>query len=491
MKRLSALFLASSALGAAACGDDTTTPAGPEIPTIYEFESRFVPGQSSVRYDGQIFRHVLIAELKGFIGGLTAAIDGGTLAPAQPGDLMGAFDYYFRFDADAAGDDAISITTTPAAVQATFGDFGSGAYLQEKVAGNDSSTDHKPFSVDALRGWSDASIAAHGGNITTPEGLLTAFFATLEKTAIDRVNGTSAVDADGNTLPIHVTASGLDLNELINKFGTCAIAFHQGTDDYLDDDVDGKGLKASNLAPSDATTTYTALEHQWDEGYGYFGGARDYLLYTDDELAAAGGRDGWSGGYHDSDGDGAIDLFTEYNFGHSTNAAKRDRGAKAGGETDLTKRAGEAFIKGRAIIANAAGRDLTEAEMTALVAERDKALRAWEEALAATALHYVNDTLKEMKKIGTEDFSHTKLAKVWSELKGFAMCSQFNPHSPMSDADFATLHEKIGDAPVLPAAGEEALDAYRVALREARELIRATYAFPEANLGGADGENGW
>jgi hypothetical protein len=491
MRRLSALLIASSAAGAAACGDDTTTPTGPELPTVYAFDSRFIPGQSSVRYDGQVFRHLLLAELKIFTGALSGAIDGGLLTPTQPGDLMGAFDYYFRFDADASRDDIPTLTTSPPPVQSTFGDFGSSAYLQEKVAGNDSSTDHKPFSVDALRGWSDASIAAQGGSISTPEGLLTAFFATIEKLAIDRVNGTIITDGRGQTLPVHVTASGLDLNELVNKFGTCAIAFHQAADDYLDDDVEGKGLKASNLAPSDAAVPYTALEHAWDEGYGYFGGARDYLLYTDDELSAAGGREGWSSGYHDSDGDGAIDLFTEYNFGHSTNAAKRDRGTKAGGETDLTKRAGEAFIKGRAVIANAAGRALTDAEMTALVVERDAALRAWEEAIAATALHYVNGTLKEMKKVGTDDFSHTKLAKAWSELKGFAMCSQFNPHSPMSDADFATLHAKIGDAPVLPAAGEEALEAYRVALREARELIRATYAFPEANLGGADGEDGW
>jgi hypothetical protein len=473
-----------------ACGDDGGSPKV-EIPEVYAFESRLVPGQSSVDYGGQVFRHMLLVELKSFIGGLSTLIDAGTLTPTQPGDLFDALNSYFTFDADVSGQDAIKLTTTPPAVQTTWEDFGSGRMLVDKVAGNDSSTDYQDFTGGAFRGWSDTSIAAHGGGIDSPENLIIAFFRTLEKQAIDRVNGGAQLDAAGNELPVHVTPSGLDLNELINKFTTCAVAFHQGADDYLDDGTEGKGILSSNLAPESATARWTDLEHQWDEGFGYFGAARDYALYTDDEIAGAGGRDGWKSGYHDSDGDGAIDLATEYNFGHSSNAAKRDRGTLAGGETDMTGRAIEAFLAGRALIHAAVGRALTTDEMAALKRWRDQAVLAWEEAIAATALHYVNDTLVELNKIGTDDFSHAKLAKVWSELKGFALCSQFNPKSKMTAANFATLHAHIGDAPVLPAAGAEAVEAWRVKLRAARELIRAAYDFPVANLGGENGENGW
>ena len=87
--------------------------------------------------------------------------------------------------------------------------------------------------------------------------------------------------------------------------------------------------------------------------------------------------------------------------------------------------------------------------------------------------------------------SHARLAKAWSELKGFALCSQFNPDSPLSAEAFARLHTLIGDAPVLPAAGEAAVTAWREALREARGLIATTWGLPAANLGDDDGAGGW
>ena len=72
--------------------------------------------------------------------------------------------------------------------------------------------------------------------------------------------------------------------------------------------------------------TYTTLEHQWDEAYGYWGGARDYSAYTDAEIAGAGGRPNFENGYHDTNEDGLIDLLSELNFSASVNAAKRDLG---------------------------------------------------------------------------------------------------------------------------------------------------------------------
>ena len=50
--------------------------------------------------------------------------------------------------------------------------------------------------------------------------------------------------------------------------------------------------------------------------------ARNFSDYTDDEIAGKGGRDNFR--FNDADGDGQIDL-TEFNFGNSVNAAKRDR----------------------------------------------------------------------------------------------------------------------------------------------------------------------
>ncbi|MFM9597134.1 hypothetical protein ACKI1O_48190, partial [Streptomyces scabiei] len=97
--------------------------------------------------------------------------------------------------------------------------------------------------------------------------------------------------------------------------------------------------------------------HQFDEGFGYFGAARNYLEYSDDEIAGKDGRDEFKAGYNDYSSDGQIDLASEYNWGNSTNAAKRDRGAEV--RTDFTAAAMNAFIAGRKLINEAVGNDLT------------------------------------------------------------------------------------------------------------------------------------
>jgi len=494
LSRSPKVFLAPLlAMTVAGCDSDSEdkTPGALVVPSTYTFESRFVQGQSSVAYDGQIMRHVLIEDLKSYIGSLTSQIDGAMFAPTTPTEVVTAFDYYFRFDSDVSGADAVRLTTTPAAAQTTYDAISKDKDLVSKLAGNDSSTDFVDFENGGFSGWSDTAIAANGGSVTSPEGLVTAFFATIGKQATDRVDGIIPEGTDGKPLPVHVTPTGLDVRELIQKFLVGAIAFHQAADDYLDDAQADKGIRVSNLAPTDPNVRFTALEHHWDEAFGYFGAAVDYADYTDEELAAKGGRATHAKGYADSDSDGAIDLSSEFNFGHSTNLAKRDLGALAGGETDFSKEAVEGFLRGRAIIHAAAGRELTETEFTDLLVERDRAINAWEKGIAATALHYVNDTLIEMAKFGTESYSFVTHAKVWSELKGFALALQFNPRSPMSREDFGELHGKIGDRPVLENAGEAAIAQYKTDLRAARQLLLEVYAFPAANLGGDNGESGW
>ena len=86
--------------------------------------------------------------------------------------------------------------------------------------------------------------------------------------------------------------------------------------------------------------------------------------------------------------------------------------------------------------------------MDALKAHRDMALDAWEKAVAATVVHYINDTLQDMGKMEL-DYSFSDHAKHWSEMKGFALGLQFNRFSPLSDADFGTLHNYMGTQPVL------------------------------------------
>ncbi len=307
----------------------------------------------------------------------------------------------------------------------------------------------------------------------------------------------------GADLPVYVTPEGLDLKQLIQKHLLMSVTFAQATDDYLASGTDGKGLESSNAqsVKDGAGQVYSGLEHVWDEGYGYFGAARDFADYSDDEIANKGGD---RTGYHDTNADGAIDLKGEYNYGASVNAAKRDRGSADAAKTDFTKDAFDALRAGRLIIYNA-GDTLTAEEKAALEAERDKVITAWEGAIAATALHYINDTLQVMKTYETDkdSYTHADHAKVWSELKGFALGFQFNPESPMlapSAADaarsrFVVFHDLIGDAPALPdpaeADGGAAFQTYKANLRDARDILKTAYGFDDANIGDEDGENGW
>ena len=461
----------------------TDVDAGPGelvVPDTYAFESRFSAGESSIRHTGQTARHLLISDLKDYVGGLTAEIDGG-FSPAADGDVTARLEYFFSLDGGDRADDPFRLSTDPAALQSTYGDISS-ANLIDKVAGNDSSTDHRDWSTE-FAGWSDASIAAHGGGIDSPTNLVRAFFETLEENAIDRAAGRDRLSPALQPLPVHVTESGLDLQQLTEKFLLGALAFSQAADDYTDDDTDGKGLLVDNTMPASDGAPYTALEHVWDEAWGYYGAASSYGSWTAESLSS-GPR------YMDTSGDGAIDLGTEYNWGASVNAAKRDNGANVA--TDFMGQSFLAFRTGRAMIAHYG--ELDADERAALTEQRDLAIQAWEQAIAATVVHYINDTLQAMGDFGTAAYDHDRFldhAKAWSEMKGFALMFQFNPRSPLTREQFVQLHTLMGDAPVLPAAGPLAADEYRENLRAARTLLGDAYGFAAENPGDDAGENGW
>ena len=209
--------------------------------------------------------------------------------------------------------------------------------------------------------------------------------------------------------------------------------------------------------------------------------SRYYDDYTDDEAAGKGGRDDYASGRHDTNEDGAIDLKSEFNFHAAVNAAKRDRKSSEEAPTDFSGSAIEGFLRGRAIIDAADGNPSGE-QMEDLVAARDQAVLAWENAITATVVHYINDTLSKMNDFGTEDYNFADHAKYWSEMKGFALGLQFNPRSQLSDEEFAEVLTLMRDAPVLP--GDANVEAYEADLLRARDIIGAAYGFAEPNLTG-------
>lgn len=451
-KNLSATILFSSLILAACNDSDPQEPATGDgdstETTVYEFASRFQEA-SSVSYSGQIMRHVLISDLNSYIGTLNESIESSAAFDAST--VEDALLSYYEFDSATLGDNDLLLTTDPASLQETYNDISSDKDLVSKIAGQDSGgeKDHKDWSSE-FGGWKDASIAEFGGSIESPDGLIRAFLATLANNAKLQSDGDSSRDG----LLTHQTPAGQDIQQLVQKFLLGAVAFSQGTDDYLDE-----GLDSDNSAAEEGEA-FTALEHAWDEAFGYFGASRDYLDQSDQDIA--------DGVTRDTNDDGKIDLTSEMNFGASQNAAKRDLGSSTG--TDFTKEAMTAFLKGRSLIEAEA--DLADVQEQAVLASV-----TWEKALASTAIHYINDVLGDQETFGTDEYSFTDHAKHWSELKGFALGLQFNPRSPLSDEDFAEIHDLIGDQPVLESATEDEQSAYAEALEAARAILGDAYEF--------------
>ena len=443
------------------------------VPEVYEFESRFEEGVSSVSYGGQSFRQVLISSLKAEMNLIQEEIDNDNAVFAA-GEVAARLSFYVDFDGDSSSDVAHLIATTPAPLQTAFGDLGSGANLVDKIAGNDADPQHQDWSADMI-GW-DAS--------DSPEDLVRDWIQACDDLAV-AYSTEVPLDPDGVQIDTwFISPEGLDYQQLLQKFLLGAVNYSQGTDDYLDDASDN-GLNSDNTE-SDGGDPYTVLEHAWDEGFGYWGGARNYLEYTDDEIATADGRPEYVDGYNDYDADGAIDLQSEINFSASVNAGKRDRGAaELGAATDFTEQTMQAFLTGRAIITHANGA-LSDEDMMLVQEQRDLAVDGWERAIAATAIHYFNATIKDTN---ADEYSFNDHTKHWGELKGFLLALQFNPRSQVSDADLQAIHELVGVAPVFP--GEMGVAQYLADLVSARNTLAAAYEFDAALIGDDFGENGW
>ena len=460
------------ALAAVACSsgsdehsDTSHTDTGGPAASLYEFPSAFFEGESSVSYSGQTYRHLLIADLKAAIGSLTEMVDANPGPYASPGATAGYLSGLYYTGELLDGMQPHAQNFAEEALQTTYDEVSSGKNLQEKMAGNDSATDHSDWST-GFAGWGSV------GDFT-PESLLYTWLEMLDANVVTYATGGDLRGIDGSTVTsVFLTEQGHDLQQLIQKFLVVAIAFSQAADDYTDDDTAGKGLLATHSEAAGADKAYSALEHAWDEAFGYFGAAQAYGQWSDTEnTEASTGRD--------TNGDGVIDLLTEVNWGDSVNAAKRDLGAMA--STDFTTNAWDGFLLGRQLLAETAGSELTSEEMAQLKAYRNLAIGAWEKTLASTAVHYINATLRDLNAASLDA---ADLAKHWSELKGFALGFQFNPNSSMSTSDFLRLHELIGDAPSLES-------GYSADLLEARSLLQTAYDFDAMNMGDEDGENGW
>ena len=435
-------------------------------PTYYGFSSQF-DGQDSVSYTGQSFRQVLISDLKSFMGSGYKADYAGDQQEAlsalqsyfryqQENDVSipGVVDGITEFQYTVKGMNGIRMMVDEGEV---YDDIQApGKNLIKKIAGNDN-----PLRRGQLYGWDVNSLLVNGrsinlgtkGGVVTPENLVDFFF---EVYAEDVVDGASFQVRNETIRNAGVLSNGWDVAQLTQKFLHGAVSFSQASGDYL-----MKGLSADNSAAV-AGKNYTKLAHYWDEGFGYFGAARDYLDYSDTEIV--------SGGSRDADGNGRISLLKEVNFPFAKNGAKRDLGVAG---LDLTKDTMTPFLQGRSLISQKpAGYKQAIDQLAA------DAVGAWERIIAATVIHYINKTVMITGEYQGPGYLFKNHAKYWSEMKGYGLAFQFNPRSKLTDAQFDQVHGLMKSAPVLPSKHSQGeVNQYIRDLMEARQILADAFSF--------------
>lgn len=423
------LLCAISSLFLYACGSDDETDSDPtddgtkiEVPQAYVFDSRFEDGASSVSYSGQVVRNLLLQDLKsvtdsvGKDGANTISVD----------DMLNLYAY----------DDGLNLKTRTStgsisALESNYSAISTGKNLVGKI--------------------SDAPVI--GYDITADE---------LVRDWISQIAENSQDSNKLGTVMAYTTDDGVDLSQMINKVLIGAVPYYQATGVYLNG-----LLERDNSEARDGEDPYTAMEHAWDEAFGYFGAARDYARYSDDQLA--GSVDDFT---FDSNGDGSIDFKSEYNFGLSRNAAKRDKG---GSGIDLTKDIFEAFLAGRTAITN-------QGSVEEISTHRQAASEGMEKVIAATVVHYINDTLSDMSDLGTPDENRANLNKHWAEMKGYTVALQYNPFKLISDGQLRELHGIMGTAPKYDEPGSSAYNTQVANYQRAKAVLQTAYGFSSTNM---------
>ena len=426
-----AVLLTIASLFLSACGSDEeenadlleeSGSATISVPQAYVFDSRFVEGESSVSYSGQVVRNLLLQDLKS----LTDSVgkDGGRSITVQ--DMLKLYEY----------DDALNLKTRTStgaifALESQYSSLSTGKNLVGKI--------------------SDEPVIGYN---RTADDLAREWFKTIAENSQDP-------DKIGTPMA-YTTDNGIDMSQMINKVLIGAVPYYQATGVYLN-----SLLERDNSEAKDGTKPYTAMEHAWDEAFGYFGAARDYFRYSDAQLA--GKVDDFT---FDSNGDGSIDFKSEYNFGLSRNAGKRDKG---GSGVDFTQEIFSAFLAGRTAITNQG----TVAEISAY---RQTAANGMEKVIAATVVHYINDTLSDMSKLGTAEENRANLNKHWAEMKGYTVALQYNPFRLITDGQLAELHGIMGEAPIYDEPGSNNYKTQVANYKRAKDVMQAAYGFSNTNM---------
>ena len=237
---------------------------------------------------------------------------------------------------------------------------------------------------------------------------------------------------------------GLNYQQLLSKFIMGAVFYNQSVDNYLDEKM-GADTKPNDKAYKDGAC-YTGKEHSWDEAFGYWGAAaHSLLLSAEQNYNVAKKKDLASADYN---GDGVVDLKSEYVFAHAYYASSFDKGGKTSYMEDITR----AFLDGRKLITSANGEKLSDAQRSELMGYVEIISSNWEKVIAESVFKYAGSTYKSLvalENVSNADLSKEfgKYMKYWGELKGFSMALQVGKDNIGETA--TKLNRMVGFGPML------------------------------------------
>lgn len=355
---------------------------------------------NSVSYSGQIARHVMENSLRK----LAKQGDGGGNAAELEAKMIMYFD----------GSDEELPIVSPASVdgfevkQKTVQEISSSANLAGKIYDG------------AMAGW--------------PGGL------TGKNVAYDIIARAAA--SNGGFDP----ATGMDYEQVLSKYLNGAVPYHQAVDNYLDEKMTA-GDKPNNKPYKDGAQ-YTGKEHSWDEAFGYWGapahtaGMSPSDVYNVSKMKSA--------EVADLNGDGVIDLKSEFVFQPSYYASSFDKGGTK--STSYVQNIMGAFLSGRQLITEANGEALSTDELATLQGYAADIEANWEQVLAEAVFKYAGSVYKDINAMSDAADDEAKMkayrayAKHWGELKGFTMALQTGKNNLGATA--VKMNNLVGFGPV-------------------------------------------
>ncbi|MFY0607510.1 MAG: DUF4856 domain-containing protein [Cyclobacteriaceae bacterium] len=318
------------------CQESDDVTKGMEVPETYEFMRN---GESSVSYQGQTDRMNMLEELKNYI------------ATSHNGDQL----------------DENILLDMYANENSPFGN----AELNTSTKNLESKT----FIADVNFFKEELKSAAASSGTTE-----------------DAAQGKAGLIARSPGNNILVDEKGWEYVQIIEKGLMGAVFFNQIFNVYLSDSKIGNDVNNEDLVEG---KNYTAMEHHWDEAFGYYGINPSF------------------------DTEGVVRFWGKYAYGRA-------------GHTESAMKLKDAFLAGRTAIVNK--------DNEARDAARDILYKEFELVSAATAIHYINSGISDISNAATGELFHHI-----SEAYAFTMALKYSPFKSITDEQIDTiLHSNFG-----------------------------------------------